>query len=80
MDSNYKVRGCQSKEPWWEYSVALLGAQGIIAQRKEAQRKGRELARSLKPNTFIAVQDREAQGDAPPQLLCTTMHHHNCLL
>ena len=73
MDSNYKVCGCQSKEPWWEYSVALLGAQGIIAQRIEAQRKGRELARSLKPGVFIAVQDRSSQGYAVPFLIGVTL-------
>ena len=72
MDSNYKVQGCTSGERWWECAVELQGARGVVAQRKEAQRKGRELATKLAPGTFIAVQDRENQNHAVPFLVGIT--------
>ena len=58
----YKVQGCTSQEPWWDCSVQLQGARGVHRQRQLAQKKGRELAESLKPNCFVAVQDRSAEG------------------
>ena len=51
-----------SQEPWWDCSVQLQGARGVHRQRQLAQKKGRELAESLKPNCFVAVQDRSAEG------------------
>ena len=30
--------------------MALMGSRGVVAQRREAQRRGRELASGLKPN------------------------------
>ena len=73
MDSNYQVPACECGEPWWEHSVALLGARGIMAQKKQAQSRGRELARKLKPNSFIAVQDRQGQGHTVPFLIGITL-------
>ena len=58
---------------WWECSVRLQGAQGIIAQRKLAQRRGRERAAKLKPNTFVAVQDREDGDFSVPFLIGITV-------
>ncbi len=72
MDSNYKVAGCTSGERWWECAVELQGTRGVAAQRKDAQRKGRELAAKLTPGTFIAVQDRENQNHAVPFLVGIT--------
>ena len=73
MDSNYLVFSCEYSEPWWEHSVALKGTQGIIAQKKEAQRKGREEAKKLKPGTFIAVQDRSSQEYTIPFMIGITL-------
>ena len=66
MDSNYQVKDCKVKEPWYEATVSLQATRGIPAQRKEAQRKGRELAKQLKPGEYIAVQDREGQHCGAP--------------
>ena len=52
----------QGQEPWWDCTVNLQGPRGVRRQQQLAQKKGRELAESLTPNTFIAVQDRRAQG------------------
>jgi hypothetical protein len=66
MDSNYQVKDCKVSERWYESTVCLQGTRGIGAQRKERQRKGRELAKQLKPGVVISVQDRENQRhDAP---------------
>jgi hypothetical protein len=66
MNSNYQVTGCRAQEPWWEHSVALQGTRGVGARRKEAQRRGRELAGKLKPGMFIAVEDRGIIGPDVP--------------
>ena len=80
MNSNYQVSSCECSEPWWERSVALKGTQGIIAQKKEAQRKGREQAKKLKLGTFIAVQDRSSQGYTIPFMIGITLDtgHATC--
>jgi hypothetical protein len=72
MDSNYQVKDCKSGERWYESTVSLQGTRGIGAQRKEAQRKGRELAKKLKPGVVIAVQDRENQNHDVPFLIGIT--------
>jgi hypothetical protein len=77
MDSNYQVCGCRSKEPWWEHSVALLGTRGIGAQKKEAQRRGRDLASRLKLGTFIAVEDRKAPPGTVAFLIGITLDSGN---
>lgn len=69
MDSNYQVKDCKAGERWYEATVALQGTRGIIAQRKEAQRKGRELAKQLKPGEYIAVQDRVSQHNSAAFLI-----------
>ena len=73
MDSNYQVQCCACKEPWWECSVQLNGTRGIGAQRKIAQKKGREMVEKLEPGTFIAVQDRQDQNHAVPFLIGVTV-------
>ena len=77
MDSNYRVAGCVSCEPWWEHSVALQGSRGIGAAKVAAQKKGRELASKLKPGTVIAVQDREVQNYTLPFLIGITQDAGN---
>ena len=77
MNSNYQVSGCCSHERWYEYSVALQGTRGLVAQRLVAQRKGRELAEKLKPGTFIAVQDRGVTGPNVPFLIGITQDTGN---
>lgn len=73
MNSNYQVPRCVYSEPWWECSVQLHGTKGIAAQRKLAQKKGREYAKGLKPGTFIAAQDREDQNFAVPFIIGVTV-------
>ena len=62
VGKGYQVEGCTRLEPWYDTPVQLQGPRGIRRQRELAQKKGRELAESLKPATFVAVQDRTAQG------------------
>ena len=77
MDSNYKVAGCKTCEPWWEHTVELHGSRGIGQAKAAAQKRGRQLASELRPGTFIAVQDREAQGYAVPYLIGITQDTGN---
>ena len=60
MDSNYQVKDCKVNERRYGATVALQGNRGlgIGAQRKGAQRKGRELAKQLKPGVAIVVKSR----------------------
>ena len=55
-----RVRGSEQGCPfrWWECRVDRQDTRGIAARRKEAQDKGRKLAEKLKPNMYVAVQDR----------------------
>jgi hypothetical protein len=55
-----RVRGSEQGCPfrWWECRVDRQDTRGIYARRKEAQAAGRKLAMKLKPNMFVAVQDR----------------------
>ena len=62
MNKGYQVEGCTRQEPWYDTPVQLQGPRGIRRQKELAQKKGRELAESLKPGCFVAVQDRTAQG------------------
>ena len=73
MDSNYKVVECETKEPWWEYTVQQLGARGIGRTRKVAQDQGRAMAEKLKPGEFIAVQDREDGNHTVPFMIGVTL-------
>ena len=73
MDSNYRVVECETKEPWWEYTVRLQGARGIGQARKVAQAKGRTMAEKLKPGEFIAVQDREDGNHTVPFMIGVTL-------
>ena len=77
MDSNYKVVGCERIEPWLEHTVELQGSRGIGQAKATAQKRGRELASKLKPNTYVAVQDREAQGYTVPFLIGITQDTGN---
>ena len=72
MDSNCQVKDCKSAERWYESTVSLQETRGIPAQRKKVQRKGRELAKKLKPGIVIAVQDRENQHHDAPFLIGVT--------
>ena len=71
----YRVQGCSrpTAEPWWDCSVELQGARGIRRQHQLKQKKGRELAAALKPGTFVAVEDRTAQGTDEPFLVGITV-------
>ena len=49
--------------PWREQSIKDLGT-GLAGRRKDAQAKGRTLAKKLKPGDFFAVQARERWSTA----------------
>ena len=77
MNSNYQINQCLLSEPYYECSVQLQGTRGVIAQRKAAQAKGRDLARHLQPGTFVAFQDRENQNDSVPFMIGITIDYGN---
>jgi len=64
-------KGCPFR--WWECRVERQDTRGIGAQRKEAQDKGRKLAKKLTPGMFVAVQDRENQGHDDPYCIGITV-------
>ena len=70
----YRVQGCTkaAAEPWWDQTVQLQGARGIRRQHRLNQKRGRELAASLLPDTFVVVKDRTTQGNEEPFLVGIT--------
>ena len=71
-ESGYQVLGCERHEPWWDNSVQLQGARGI-RYRQLASKKGRELVKSLKPGTFVVVEDRNGHWSESPFLIGVTV-------
>jgi hypothetical protein len=73
--SGYHVTDCKLPvpEPWWDCSVQLQGTRGIQAQKIVAQANARKMVAGLKPGTFVAVQDRTAQGREEHYLIGITI-------
>eukprot|EP00965_Chrysotila_dentata_P260420 6213900-Pleurochrysis_carterae.AAC.2 len=65
LDANLVCVGCESedKRQWIEKSVNRMDASGIAQRRAAAQRRGHELAKSLKPGQWLAVQARNDGDD-----------------
>ena len=72
-ESGYQVLGCERHEPWWDNSVQLQGARGVKYRQQLASKKGRELVQSLKPGTFVAVEDRNGHWSESPFLIGVTV-------
>ena len=50
--------------PWHEQTMKMLSTTGVANRRIEAQSRGKDLARKLKPGAFFAVQARELWSTA----------------